>query len=159
MKLERHLKLSQAGDGVLRLRIAFATRDRKHVDQHFGSACSFMIYSITQNGYGLEEVAEFTETEQDRNHSKLLTKLSLLDGCQAVYCTAVGTAAVQQLLSLGTQPIRSLPGTPIAREISQLQDAWKTDPPGWLQKQITLAKRRTQPGNRFDAMEEEGWQE
>lgn len=155
MKLARHLKLSSTAAGPSRIRVAFATRDRKHIDQHFGSACSFMIYSITLLSYELLEVAEFTETEQDKNHSKLLTKLELLDGCHAVYSNAIGSAAVQQLLSLGIQPIRSIPGTAISREISQLQQAWESDPPSWLAKQ----QQSGRPADRFDAMEDEGWQE
>ncbi|RRJ82922.1 NifB/NifX family molybdenum-iron cluster-binding protein [Aestuariirhabdus litorea] len=155
MKLERHLKLSNPEPGAQQVRVAFATRDRKRIDQHFGSACSFMIYRITPDNCDLLEVAEFTETEQDRNHSKLLTKLELLQGCQAVFCNAIGAAAVRQLLSLGVQPLRALPGTPIAREIRQLQTLWYENPPHWL-------RQHTQPGQgerRFDAMEAEGWDE
>jgi len=155
MKLERHLKLSQSDVQQDRVRIAFATRDRKSIDQHFGSACSFMIYGVTPLAYELIEVAEFTETEQDKNHSKLLTKLELLDGCQAVFCNAIGAAAVRQLLTLGIQPLRAIPGTPISREINRLQEMWDNNPPHWL-------KRHVQPASstqRFDAMEEDGWEE
>lgn len=155
MKLERHLKLSQGVDQRERIRVAFATRDRKSVDQHFGSACSFMIYSVTPLSYELIEVAEFTETEQDKNHSKLLTKLELLEGCQAVYCNAIGAAAVKQLLTLGTQPLRSIPGTPISREIGLLQEMWEHNPPQWLKRHI----QPTSAATRFDAMDDEGWEE
>ncbi len=156
MKLERHLKLSSPEASPSRIRVAFATRDRKSVDQHFGSACSFMIYSITLQSYELIEVAEFTETKQDKDHSKLLTKLELLEGCHAAYSNAIGSAAVRQLLSLGIQPIRSTPGTPIGREIAQLQEHWETDPPGWLVKHT---QSNQQSIDRFDAMADEGWQE
>ncbi|WP_426415192.1 NifB/NifX family molybdenum-iron cluster-binding protein [Aestuariirhabdus sp. LZHN29] len=152
MKLERHLKLSQPDEQTQRVRVAFATRDRKKIDQHFGSACSFMIYSITPDNCELIEVAEFAETEQDKNHSKLLTKLELLEGCQAVFCNAIGPAAVKQLLSLKIQPLRVTAGTPIAREISELQSLWKNNPPHWLCRPETNERR-------FDDMEAEGWQE
>ncbi|WP_210394696.1 NifB/NifX family molybdenum-iron cluster-binding protein [Motiliproteus sediminis] len=155
MKLERHLKLSQDDKQRNRIRVAFATRDRKSVDQHFGSACNFMIYSVTPLTYELIEVAEFTETEQDKNHSKLLTKLELLEGCQAVFSNAIGAAAVKQLLTLGIQPLRSIPGTPISREIGLLQEMWENNPPTWLQKHIKPEAK----ADRFDAMEEEGWAE
>lgn len=154
MKLERHLKLSKEEATPQRVRVAFATRDRKHVDQHFGSACSFVIYRITPRSHELVEVAEFTETEQDKNHSKLLTKLNLLEGCQAVYSNAVGTAAIRQLLSLGVQPLRSIPGTPIAREIEEIQALWDHDPPSWLAQYL---KKQALGDNRFDRMAEEGW--
>ncbi len=155
MKLERHLRLSVSDRSRDRVRIAFATRDRKHIDQHFGSACSFMIYSVTPTSHELVEVAEFTETEQDKNHSKLLTKLELLEGCQAVYCNAIGAAAVRQLFTLGVQPLRSQPGTTIAREITELQSQWHSTPPTWLKNYLEPAAGE----NRFDQMEEEGWQE
>ena len=156
MKLQRHLKLSTTESDMQRIRVAFASADRKHVDQHFGSACCFMIYSLTTYGHELVEVAEFCETEQDKNHSKLLTKLNLLEGCQAVLCNAVGTTAIIQLLSLGIQPIRVIPGTTISREISQLQADWLDDPPVWLQKFVQQQQRHS---NRFSIMEEEGWDE
>lgn len=156
MKLERHLKLSAAEPGDQQVRVAFATRDRKSIDQHFGSACSFMIYHITPDSAELIEVAKFTETEQDKNHSKLLTKLELLESCQAVYSNQIGNAAVRQLLSLGVQPIRTVPGTSINKEITLLQQSWHTDPPSWLIKAIS---NRTQQADRFDQMEQEGWQE
>lgn len=156
MKLERHLKLSAAKPDEHQVCIAFATRDRKCIDQHFGSACSFMIYQVTPDSAKLIEVAEFSETEQDKNHSKLLTKLELLEECQAVYSNQVGNMAVRQLLSIGVQPIRSIPGTPISREITLLQQSWQTSPPPWLNKAINS---QNQQANRFDEMEQEGWQE
>lgn len=156
MKLQRHFKLSSDEPDHLRIRVAFSSSDRKHIDQHFGAACCFMIYSLTPFDQELVEVAEFCETEQDKNHSKLLTKLDLLKGCQAVYCNAVGTAAINQLLTLGIQPIRVNPGTSINREINQLRVDWLDNTPLWIQK---YDQQHQNSPNRFDLMEDEGWNE
>ena len=72
------------------LKIAFCTDDMKTVNQHFGSAKTFAIYLVDLEQSNLLEVAEFGKLDQDGNEDKLSTKISLLEGCAAVYCEAIG---------------------------------------------------------------------
>ena len=164
MSLQRRLQLidttnTQRGPGGERmsLRVAFATTDRKRVDQHFGSAEAFVLYDVNECDARMVGVGEFGALAQDGNEAKLVDKLDLLDGCDAVYCQAVGHSAVQQLLARGVQPIKVPEGTPIADLLGDLrEDLGADEPPTWL------ARLRRQKGNdrsRFDAMEEEGWEE
>ena len=108
MPLERRMRIA---DGVTEdaavtsaLKVAFATTDMKHVNQHFGSAQSFALYAVDLENANLLEVAQFGKLEQDGNEDKLVAKIDLLKGCAAVYCQAIGSSAVKQLMANGIQP-------------------------------------------------------
>lgn len=42
----RQLRVLDDGQSETLMKVAFASSDRKLVDQHFGSACSFVIYGV-----------------------------------------------------------------------------------------------------------------
>lgn len=133
------------------VKIAFATSDRRVVDQHFGAAEAFALYDVDEHSVQLVEVVKFMETAMDGHEGKLAAKVALLGECAAVYCNAVGASAIQQLLLKNVQPIRVEEGTSIDALLQGLQKNWRSDPPVWLSKQ--LKKRETS----FDTDEE--WQE
>lgn len=139
------------------LRVAFATDDLKHINQHFGSAERFAIYRVAADGSALLEVAEFGKLDQDGNENKLVDKFAVLADCIAVYSLAVGPSAVRQLMALGIQPLKLQYGSPIAAVLNDLQHELKNGASGWLAR--ALEARQEKAANRFDAMEEEGWSE
>lgn len=167
------------------LKVAFATTDMKRVNQHFGSAASFAVYTVDPDEAQLLEVAQFGEPAptgaqdgtnstgsnldarrapeggQPRmtglNEDKLVAKIAMLAGCSAVYSQACGASAVRQLLAKGIQPVRVEPDSHIPVLIGSLQQEMRAGPSAWLAKAI-----RQQQGpdmGRFDAMEDEGWSE
>lgn len=138
-------------------RVAFATSDLKKVDQHFGSSERFAIYALGPEQATLLEVAEFGRLKQDGNENKLLEKFVLLDGCVAVYCLAVGPSAVRQLVGLGIQPVRLAERTPIAKIIDDIQNELRKDGNSWIARAMARAESRS--AQRFEQMEEEGWEE
>jgi len=160
MTLQKHLRILAGGtekvDPAVALRVAFATTDRKHVDQHFGSAQGFAIYTVNLEQTTLAEFAQFGDLEQDGHEDKLSAKLALIRDCVAVYCQAVGGSAIRQLLADGIQPVRVEEGTPIEHLLQDLQKEWRTAPSGWLARAIA---RHEKPTDRFALMEAEGWQE
>ena len=139
------------------LKVAFATSDMKHVNQHFGSAESFVIYSVDPENSKMLEVAQFGELAQDGNEDKLVSKMSALDGCIAVYSQAVGASAVRQLKTLGIQPVKVSAGAEISDLLESVQEELRSGPGTWLARAIESQK----PNNpeRFDDMEAEGWDE
>ncbi|OAI06576.1 nitrogen fixation protein NifX [Methylomonas methanica] len=139
------------------IKVAFATTDMAHVDQHFGSAKSFAVYAVDPEQSELMEAAQFGELAQDGNEDKLSVKIQLLEGCSAVYCLAIGASAVNQILSHGIQPIKVHEGSTIKDLISDLQSEMKAGPSSWLAKAISQHKGPNP--ERFNAMEEEGWDE
>ncbi|MEW8290943.1 MAG: NifB/NifX family molybdenum-iron cluster-binding protein [Candidatus Thiodiazotropha endolucinida] len=139
------------------LKVAFATSDMKHVDQHFGAAQSFAIYAVDQEKVCFVEANEFGVLAMDGNEDKLAAKIAVLDGCIAVYSQAVGASAIQQLKAQGIQPVKVSPGSEIRELLENLQEELRQGPGSWLAKAIAS----TMPVDpaRFDKMEEEGWEE
>lgn len=139
------------------IKVAFATTDMIHVDQHFGSAKSFAVYAVDPENFEIQEAAQFGELAQDGNEDKLSVKLQLLEGCSAVYCQAVGASAIKQIVAQGIQPIKVHEGCTIEQLISDLQNEMKSGPSSWLAKAIS--QNKGPDPKRFDEMETEGWQE
>lgn len=139
------------------IKVAFATTDMVHVNQHFGSAKSFAVYAVNPEQAELMEAAQFGELAQDGNEDKLSVKLQLLDGCAAVYCQAVGASAIKQIIAQGIQPIKVHEGSTIKDLLSDLQTEMKAGPSSWLAKAIN--QHKGPDPRRFDEMEQEGWDE
>ncbi len=155
------------------LKVAFATTDMETVNQHFGSAKSFAIYAVDRDDAQFLEAAEFGELKQDGNddckdaggramhgaiaEDKLSVKIELLNGCAAVYCQAVGGSAITQLIAKGIQPVKVHEGGRIKDLIVDLQNEMKAGPSSWLAKAIN--QHKGPDPERFNAMEDEGWDE
>jgi nitrogen fixation protein NifX len=157
LKLLRFDALEKPDMPSTRIRVAFATSDLKKVDQHFGSAERFALYDVIPAEHSLHEVFEFGALDEDGNERKLLEKFVALDGCVAVYCLAVGPSAVRQLMGVGIQPIKVAFGTTITSLLQELHRELQQGPQGWLAR--ALAAREQKSSARFDAMDEEGWEE
>jgi nitrogen fixation protein NifX len=133
----RHLKIVKSiEDQAMTVKIAFASNDRLAVNQHFGAACAFAIYELTESSSCLVEVAEFIETAMDGHEGKLSAKIRLLNGCAAVYCNAAGGSAIRQLQAQGIQAMRVEEGTRIDLLLLGLQKSLSCDPPPWLVKHL-----------------------
>lgn len=144
------------------VRIAFATGDRKRVDQHFGAAEAFAVYELGDDcgkpGARLVELVQFTDRDiaMDGHEGKLAGKIALLEGCAAVYCNAVGASAVKQLLAAGIQPMKVEEGASIDDLLGGLSASMAGEPPAWMFKHL---KTPGDDANRFAAMDAEGWSE
>ncbi|MDD5388385.1 MAG: NifB/NifX family molybdenum-iron cluster-binding protein [Gallionellaceae bacterium] len=154
----RHLKLVHSTEEVaaMSVKIAFASTDRRVVDQHFGAAEAFCIYQLAEDDARLIEVAEFHDSDivMDGHEGKLAGKIALLEGCVAVYCNAVGASAIKQLLASGIQPMKVEEGTPVDELLCGLNQSLKNSPPAWLVKHV-----KPKDDDRFATMEAEGWSE
>jgi nitrogen fixation protein NifX len=162
MGMRRHLRLvgSSHVDDVMvgaPLRIAFATNDLKHVNQHFGTARCFAIYAVNEEQAELIEAAQFSRHQQDHDENKLTVKLDVLHHCAAVYCRAVGSSAIHKLRAAGIQPLKVDIQTPIARLIGDLQSQLRFSAPTWWSKAMAGGPKHDR--TRFDRMEAEGWDE
>jgi nitrogen fixation protein NifX len=162
MGMRRHLRLvgiSNVDEVMTKvpLRIAFATSDLKHVNQHFGTARCFAIYAVNAEQGELIEAAQFSEPQQDHDENKLTVKLDVLHHCAAVYCQAIGSSAIQKLLAAGIQPLKVDTQTPITRLIGDLQSQLRFFAPTWWKK--AMAGGPKHDCTRFDRMEAEGWDE
>jgi len=161
MTLQRRLQLVRCDTEdrwmMAALKVAFATTDMKHVDQHFGAARSFAVYAVDQDQARFIEANEFGRLDMDGNEDKLAIKIEALDGCIAVYSQAVGASAIGQLKAQGIQPVKVSPGAGISDLIESLQEELRDGPSHWLAKAI--AETMPPDSSRFDAMEADGWEE
>ncbi|HEY0634163.1 MAG TPA: NifB/NifX family molybdenum-iron cluster-binding protein [Gammaproteobacteria bacterium] len=159
MAMQRHVRIVEdETESVAQgcVRIAFATSDLRHVDQHFGSAERFAIYEVQRDQARLLEVAEFGAKKQDGNEDKLLEKFVLMNGCAAVYSLAIGPSAVRQLMGLGVQPIRVPEHSTINALLNGLQHELQEGPSGWLARALSAKDKKEE---RFDSMLQEQWEE
>lgn len=142
------------------LKVAFASLDRRRVDQHFGAAEGFVIYDIGTEGANLVAVGSFPEEAMDGSHSesKLVAKVDFLAGCSAVYVMAIGASAIKQLLAKGIQPIRVDESDDIPGLIREVTRAMKEGGVPWVDRALAQAGRAASNA-RFEQMETEGWQE
>lgn len=138
------------------LKIAFCTDDMKQVNQHFGSAKTFAIHAVDMNHSELLEVAEFGKLDQDGNEDKLANKISLLAGCAAVYCEAVGASAIRQLLAAGIQPVKVYRGSQIADLLEDFQQELRSGPAAWVAKALA---RQDPAQERFAQLAADEWEE
>jgi nitrogen fixation protein NifX len=164
MALLRHLRILAGGTEAQRMtpmiKAAFATSDRQCVNQHFGAASGILIYEVNPDQATMVEFAQFGALDRDGHEDKLAAKLTLLRGCAVIYCEAVGGSAIQQLLTLGVQPLRVESGRSIASLVAELQAALKGDRPGWLSRAMTRQRKTDDLTDaRFAAMEAEGWRD
>ena len=159
MALERRLKLMTTGteavDMATAVKVAFATSDMQHVDQHFGAAEAFAVYAVNPEHAGLVEAVQFGHRAMDGNEDKLAAKVDALDGCIGVYCQAVGASAVNQLRGRGIVAIKVSAGSEIQALIEALQGELRQGPSAWLGRAI--AQQKPRDAGRFDVMEQEGW--
>ncbi len=140
-----------------KLHVAFATADRSHIDQHFGSTRNFLIYAIDERQAVVTDAVEFKPVVAGHDAGKIALKVAALMGCAAVYCNAIGPSAIRQLLHEGIHPIKVGEGTPIISEIHLLQQQLAQGPQGWLAKAISQPSAIEPDPNRLQAMLDDDW--
>ncbi|MGD8938852.1 MAG: NifB/NifX family molybdenum-iron cluster-binding protein [Gammaproteobacteria bacterium] len=139
------------------LMVAFASSDGECVNQHFGSAQGFHVYGVNYGGATLMATKSFPKEKKDGNEDKLKPKLAWLHGCDLVYVGSVGGSATKQLIMLGAHPIVVKGGPDIEEIIEELQGELNGTLSPMLERVI---RQKTGKGDdRFDEMEDEGWEE
>ncbi len=140
------------------LLVAFASMDGDMVDQHFGSAQAFYLYAISADHAEPVGSQNFAIEKKDGNEDKLKPKLAWLAGADIVYCGSIGGSATRQLLTLGIHPVLVKGGPDVEELVEELQAQLKgeADIEDWLEK-LMRKKEKSSDEDRFDAMDEEGW--
>ncbi len=164
----RHMRLIKGepcGESDTKIKVAFASIGLKEVNQHFGLAKGFAIYSISADDFEVLEAAGFdSQKTYEAGHSedKLSDKIELIQDCVAVYSNAVGPRAVSRLLEKDIHPIKVDEGTPITDLVEELQKQLQSDElPGWMKRVITNKIRHDDKENsdRLANMFEQDWSE
>ncbi|MBL8442105.1 MAG: nitrogen fixation protein NifX [Betaproteobacteria bacterium] len=146
--------IRQEPDAVLK--VAFASTDRRRVNQHFGAAEGFVVFEVTPDKATLVGVGEFAEEAMDGNENKLAAKVDFLAGCHAVYVMAIGASAIKQLMSKGIQPIRVNEVDAIDDLLADVSLAMTEGGVAWIDRAMA-AQAKAKSEDRFTGMEAEGW--
>lgn len=150
-----HDSVADAVEDSSQLIVAFASSDGDLVDQHFGSAEAFYVYSINAEEAELITNKDFGYEKKDGNEDKLKPKLAWLVGSDIVYCGSVGGSASRQLIALGITPMKVTGGPDVEELIENIQKELKGTPEFWLAN--IIKKKQGQSESRFDDMDDEGW--
>jgi len=159
MAIDRHLRVlngsTEESTMVNGIKVAFASTDMRHVDQHFGSAKAFVMYAVDLENATMTDAVEFGALAQDGNEDKLDAKIEALQGCAAVYVQAIGGSALSKLARIGVVPQKVQPQTPIAQLVEDLQGELRAGPSAWIARALNSQR----DAGRFEQMEAEGWDE
>lgn len=139
------------------LMVAFATSDGECVNQHFGSAQGFHVFGVSGGEATLLATKSFPKEKKDGNEDKLKPKLAWLYGSDLVYVGSVGGSATKQLITLGAHPIVVKGGPEIEEIIEELQGELNGTPSPMLER--VIKQKAGKSDNRFDEMDDEGWNE
>jgi nitrogen fixation protein NifX len=122
----------------MRMKIAFTTSDRVHINAHFGWAKEIDVYEISDEGFHFLETLKFEgDLKEDGNEDKITPKLDALVDCTIVYVTAIGGSAAARLIKKGVTPVKARSEEEeIAEVLNKLVATLKGNPPPWLRKAL-----------------------
>jgi nitrogen fixation protein NifX len=128
------------------MKVAFATTDGKHVDEHFGRAGAFAIYELDNKGYNFVELRRFadgrdTEIEGTKgmgqvHDERVEAKADRLSDCRVVYLTEIGGPSAARLAKRGVMPVKVKEVTTIEESLKRLLEMINTNPPPWIKRAL-----------------------
>jgi len=122
------------------MKVAFASTDKVHVDEHFGKAEEFYIWDIGPEEAAFSGVAQL-KVEEGYIDDKIEARTSVLADCALVYVGEIGGPAAARLVQKKIHPIKSKEHEPITVVVEKLQEVLKGNPPPWLRKAMLKGER------------------
>jgi nitrogen fixation protein NifX len=126
------------------MKIAFATTDGLHVDEHFGRAGNFAVYDLTGDKYtfvenrrfadGRDKAIEETKGMGEVHEDRVQKKVDRLADCKIIYLTEIGGPSAARLVKKGIMPLKVKEAVSIEESLRKLLETVKTSPPPWLRK-------------------------
>ena len=81
------------------MKVAFASSDYRHVDQHFGATPRLVVYGVKADRVTLLRVVEFPVVSGHQTE-KIAERVHALEDCVTLFCVAIGEAVFRQLLQV-----------------------------------------------------------
>ena len=126
----------------LAMKVAFASTDKVHIDEHFGQAEVFYLWEIGPDTAAFCGVVQVrAESEAGHSDDKIEARSSALSDCALVYVAEIGGPAAARLVAKKIHPIKSKEQEPIAVVIEKLQEVLRNNPPPWLKKAMLKGER------------------
>ncbi len=117
------------------MKVAFATKDGISINDHFGWAKKFAVYSVTRDGFELVQVNEAQE-DHDEEEDKIASKINAIKDCSIMYCEEIGPTAAAKVVKARIHPIKVKEPKPIEDELKALQAMLQGNPPPWIKRII-----------------------
>lgn len=136
-------RLSVVNDPVKKgfvMKVAFASSDNHHIDQHFGWAEKFAIWDIQMEQARFAGMVQL-EPDGDDAEDKIKTRVGALSDCSIVYVTQIGGPAAAKLVAHKIHPLKSKGEETIPEVVEKLQQVLQGNPPPWLRKAMLKDER------------------
>ncbi len=124
------------------MKVAFASTDKIHVDEHFGRAEQFYIWEVGPEAAAFAGVVQVRQ-EGDDEADRIEARCAGLGDCALVYVAQIGGPAAARLVQKKIHPIKSKEQEPITDVVEKLQEVLRGSPPPWLRKAML---KRERPG-------------
>ncbi|MFO7832423.1 MAG: nitrogen fixation protein NifX [Desulfuromonadaceae bacterium] len=115
------------------MKVAFASTDKIHIDEHFGRAAAFYLWDIGPESVEFSGIVQ-VDTAGDDEADRIEARCSSLADCALVYVAEIGGPAAARLVAKRIHPIKSKDRAPIAETATNLQQVLQGNPPPWLRK-------------------------
>jgi len=126
--------------GELTMKVAFASTDKIHIDEHFGRAEAFYLWEIGPETAEFKGVVQ-VKAEGDDEADRIEARCAELEDCAIVYVAQIGGPAAARLVQKKIHPVKSKECEPIAQVVEKLQEVLKGNPPPWLRKAMLKSER------------------
>lgn len=123
------------------MKVAFASTDKVHIDEHFGQAEEFYVWNVGPDEAEFSGVIQVKTEDDMEGHSddKIEARGAALAECALVYVAEIGGPAAARLVAKKIHPLKSKTQEPIADVITKLQEVLRGSPPPWLRKALMKA--------------------
>ena len=115
------------------MKVAFASTDKIHVDEHFGQAKEFYLWEIAADNAEFTGVLQVDEGTGDAD-DRIEARSAALEDCAIVYVGQIGGPAAARLVQKKIHPLKSKEEEPITVIVEKLQEVLQGNPPPWLRK-------------------------
>lgn len=130
----RRLDIVKAKDRKgLSMKVAFASTDKIHIDEHFGKAQEFYLWEIGAENAEFTGVLQVDEGDGDAD-DRIEARSAALADCALVYVGQIGGPAAARLVAKKIHPLKSKTCEPITAVVEKLQQVLQNNPPPWLRK-------------------------
>ena len=124
------------------MKVAFASTDKLHIDEHFGQAEFFYLWEVGPEEASFCGVVQVkAESEAGHSDDKIEARAAALADCALVYVAEIGGPAAARLVAKKIHPLKSKDQEPIVSVVEKLQEVLKNNPPPWLRKAMLKGER------------------
>jgi len=122
------------------MKVAFASQDKVHVNEHFGRAKEFVIWEVDAQQADFVGMVQ-VKSSGDDEEGRIDARGDALSDCAIVYVAEIGGPAAAKLVSRRIHPMKSKEREPIAVLVDKLQEVLRGNPPPWLRKAMLKGER------------------